>query len=84
MTTPRLDEPSPRPAPGLTLVELDVPAEANEHAALPTAPPPSNRRIKTFDSLIDVPAFRWHIGWVMGNWSATRCGRSHATISPIR
>ena len=37
---------------------------------LPTAPPPSNRRIKTFDSLIDVPAFRWYLGSMMGNWSA--------------
>ena len=66
VTTPRLDEPSSRPAPA----ELDVSPEANGHAALPTAPPPSNRRIKTFDSLIDVPAFRWYLGSMMGNWSA--------------
>jgi MFS family permease len=39
-------------------------------SALPDAPPPSTRRFKTFDSLIDVPAFRWYLGSMMCNWSA--------------
>ncbi|MDA0302584.1 MAG: hypothetical protein O2822_08660, partial [Chloroflexi bacterium] len=32
--------------------------------------PPSPRRLRTFDSLIDVPAFRWYLLSMTGNWSA--------------
>src|SRR5688572_12271664 len=39
-------------------------------SALPDVPPPSTRRFKTFDSLIDVPAFRWYLLSMSGNWSA--------------
>ena len=34
------------------------------------AGPPSARRLRTFDSLIDVPAFRWYLLSMTGNWSA--------------
>ncbi|MGE3960375.1 MAG: MFS transporter [Dehalococcoidia bacterium] len=30
----------------------------------------SSRRFRTFDSLIEVPAFRWYLLSMMGNWSA--------------
>jgi MFS family permease len=33
-------------------------------------PPPSERRLKTFDSLIDVPAFRWYLLSMASYWSA--------------
>lgn len=32
--------------------------------------PPPRRRLRTFDSLIDVPAFRWYLFSMIGNWSA--------------
>lgn len=34
-----------------------------------TGPPPA-RRLRTFDSLIDVPAFRWYLLSMTGQWSA--------------
>jgi len=41
------------------------PPEPNtEHAAA------SERRLRTFDSLIEVPAFRWYILSMIGNWSS--------------
>jgi MFS family permease len=39
-------------------------------STLPDAPAPSTRRFKTLDSLIDVPAFRWYLLSMSGNWSA--------------
>ena len=69
MTTPRIDDSPPIDVADPS--ELDAPGSlttAVEGAAPP--PPPSSRRIKTFDSLIDVPAFRWYLGSMMGNWSA--------------
>lgn len=33
-------------------------------------PQPPRRRFRTFDSLIDVPAFRWYLFSMVGNWSA--------------
>jgi hypothetical protein len=36
----------------------------------PPLPEERRRRFRTFDSLIDVPAFRWYMGAMMGNWSA--------------
>ena len=31
---------------------------------------PPRRRLRTFDSLIDVPTFRWYLFSMIGNWSA--------------
>ncbi|MDO9444171.1 MAG: MFS transporter, partial [Dehalococcoidia bacterium] len=36
----------------------------------PSDGPPRERRFRTFDSLIDVPAFRWYILAMTGNWGA--------------
>jgi MFS family permease len=35
-----------------------------------TTPEPGTRRFRTFDTLIDVPAFRWYMGSQTFNWSA--------------
>lgn len=45
------------------------PASAGAASAAPE-PPPRERRFRTFDSLIDVPAFRWYILAMTGNWGA--------------
>ena len=51
-----LAEPSPQPGPSVS--------------SLSARPDGRRRRFGTFDSLIDVPAFRWYMGAMMGNWSA--------------
>jgi MFS family permease len=71
---------------GRAPIDTQAPAPVEEHtagggppAAAPPAPPgspggppigASTRRFKTFDSLIDVPAFRWYLLSMSGNWSA--------------
>jgi MFS family permease len=39
-------------------------------AAATAAPAPPRRRFRTFESLIDVPALRWYLLSMTGNWSA--------------
>jgi len=36
----------------------------------PPAPPRPPRRLRTFDSLLEVPPFRWYLVSMTGNWSA--------------
>ncbi len=40
-----------------------------DRAELEPGLPPA-RRLRTFDSLLDVPAFRWYLVSMLGNWSA--------------
>lgn len=69
MTTPRVDDSPPFVADSAEF-DARLSSTTASAGALPPTPPPSSRRIKTFDSLIDVPAFRWYLGSMMGNWSA--------------
>jgi MFS family permease len=48
-----------------------VPTTAGGQDLAPAeGPVEGRRRFRTFDSLIDVPAYRWYMGSMMGNWSA--------------
>ena len=50
------------------------PGHLSALTAVESAPDPSSpyriRRVRTFDSLIEVPAFRWYLLSMTGNWSA--------------
>jgi MFS family permease len=70
---PRDDRPDPDGGAVATVMADATPADmsgVDPLAALPDVPPPSTRRFKTFDSLIDVPAFRWYLLSMSGNWAA--------------
>lgn len=71
-TDPQNDRPGGQREPeGTVAVAAPPPPESPRGTATaPELPAESNRRFKTFDSLIDVPAFRWFMLSMMGNWSA--------------
>jgi MFS family permease len=50
--------------------ELDVAQDAATETAAPGGLKIAGRRLHTFDSLIEVPAFRWYVLSSIGNWSA--------------
>ena len=59
----------------LPTVQRDPQTEGDQNNSPATATPAqpggvSTRRFRTFDSLIDVPAFRWYMISMTGNWSA--------------
>lgn len=75
MTTSDPNSERPRdplePAAAVAVAAPPVPPDTSlPVSAAPELPLESNRRFKTFDSLIDVPAFRWYMASMMGNWSA--------------
>jgi len=57
----------PDEAPGRPRRDGREPAAADPSTAAATL---SARRFRTFDSVIDVPAFRWYLLSMTGNWSA--------------
>ncbi len=49
--------------------------DTGEPAVVPPAPRPTGplqslRRIRTFESICEVPAFRWYLVSMTGNWAA--------------
>lgn len=69
----RSDRPGDRPEDGapVAVAVPPLPPDAPGSAvATPNIPLESGRRFKTFDSLIDVPAYRWYMVAMMGNFSA--------------
>ena len=54
------EAPTPEAAPGAN-------GSGSHHLG---AAPPARRRVRTFDTVIDVPAFRWYLVSMVGNWSA--------------
>ena len=55
--------------PDADVDDTGVPAESPP-APRPTGPLRSLRRIRTFESIFEVPAFRWYLVSMTGNWSA--------------
>ncbi len=58
---------------GQPLVVIEAMEERKAGIGTATAAAPegaSTRRFRTFDSLLDVPAFRWYLLSMTGNWSA--------------
>ncbi len=49
---------------------LALPTSAPAASAADEAPTARPRRVRTFDSLIEVPALRWYLLSMAGNWSA--------------
>lgn len=84
MTTPSTQNETPAgtPSPSTRTARSVIPLTAAGDATLapptpPTAdtppreaPPVRRHRVRTFESLIDVPALRWYLLSMAGNWSA--------------
>lgn len=55
---------------GVATLPASPPSLAEQQLPEPPAGPPPRRRIRTFESLIEVPALRWYLLSMAGNWSA--------------
>lgn len=58
---------APASSPG---APLNGHGPASGHAQIALAPPAPARRLRTFQTIVDVPVFRWYLLSMVGNFSA--------------